>query len=302
MQRIGRARRPCSPSTGCRSSRSSRRAPTSTSPCRCASRGERRVRGGGVLAGHGRAGCRGGVPGPRAANVLTSYERAPRPQRCSLRRRLDTGGGSGDERPAGRHRPRRARGAHQQVGVQGALDRPARAHRGAGDPHRDHSAGPGAARHPGRCPRCGGDACAEFARCRDGWRGAERGGSRCVPRTARSRVTARCPARRPPERRGSGPCNELLDVTGVPCFADYGAIGTVSDDDDATAARSTSSVDWLRARAPTSRSRWACGSGSTLRVSAMAGRVGNDRAAGRQRSGGGRSLRTSRDLRHRRSW
>ena len=27
-------------------------------------------------------------------------------------------------------------------------------------------------------------------------------------------------------------CNELLEVTGVPCFADYGAIGAVADDDD----------------------------------------------------------------------
>ena len=131
-------------------------------PGRCASRGERRVRGGGVRAGHGRAGCRGGVPGPRAdERADLDDERAARPQRRSLRRRLDTGGDSGDERPAGRHRPRRARGADQQVGVQGALDRPARAHRGAGDPHRDHSAAwAGVARHPGRCARCGGDACA----------------------------------------------------------------------------------------------------------------------------------------------
>ena len=35
-----------------------------------------------------------------------------------------------------------------------------------------------------------------------------------------------------PERRGRAACNELLDVTGVPCFADYGAIGTVRDDDE----------------------------------------------------------------------
>ena len=53
----------------------------------------------------------------------------------------------------------------------------------------------GVARHPGRCARCGGDALrrVSVSDCR---RGAERGGGRCVPRTARRCLTARGAARR----------------------------------------------------------------------------------------------------------
>jgi len=35
-----------------------------------------------------------------------------------------------------------------------------------------------------------------------------------------------------PSARARAAFNELLEVTGVPCFADYGAIGTVADDDE----------------------------------------------------------------------
>ena len=64
-----------------------------------------------------------------------------------------------------------------------------------------------------------------------------------MPRRPARRPSPRCstgsrrgppgaPAGRCPERRARVACNDLLDVTGVPCFSDYGAIGAVADDDD----------------------------------------------------------------------
>ena len=73
-----------------------------------------------------------------------------------------------------------------------------------------------------------------------------------------------------PDDAARAACNELLDVTGVPCFADYGAIGTVSDDDERYGGTLYQLGRLPAGSAPTSRSRSACGSGSTRPACATA--------------------------------
>jgi hypothetical protein len=123
----------------------------------------------------------------------------------------------------------------------------------------------------------------------DSWGGAERGGGRCVSRKARRSLSARGAARRLARRRLE-PREELLDVTGVPCFADYGAIGTVSDDDERYGGTLYQLGRLAAGNRPDVALRW-----RAVRVRHAGlrdgGVAGNDHAARRQRSGGGRSLR-----------
>ena len=139
MQRAA-ARRRSSRSTGCRSSRSSRRAPTSTSTSSMFVTRER-VRGRGVLAGHGCIGRRGGVPGPGLTNVLTSMTNALLDRNAVLyvvgstpsRRSRRTACRSGST--TSRSRRRSASGRARSTRSTSSSDR------GASHPRRDHSAG-----------------------------------------------------------------------------------------------------------------------------------------------------------------
>ena len=110
-------------------------------PGRRAPRGECGLRRRGVLTADGHPRRRGRVPGSGAhERPHVDDERDARSHRGHLRGRLDARIDARVQRLAGRHRPRRAGGTHQQVGVQGALGRSARPRRGSGDPHRDDSA------------------------------------------------------------------------------------------------------------------------------------------------------------------
>ncbi len=89
--------------------------------------------------------------------------------------------------------------------------------------------------------------------------------------------------------------NELLDVTGVPCFADYAAIGVVADDDE----RYGGTLYQLgRLPVGSAARRGACPRRAVRVRHARAARrwtfVGHDPAPGRQRSGGGRPVRARR--------
>ena len=84
--------------------------------------------------------------------------------------------------------------------------------------------------------------------------------------------------------------NDLLDVTGVPCFVDYGAIGVVGDDDDRYGGTLFQLGGCPRKPGLTSCSPSACASGSTRPACVTWHLVGNVSAAGRQRPRGARPV------------
>ncbi len=292
-------------STECRSSRSSRRVPTSMSPwSTCVTRGLRGSRprhSRGSLARWVLAAVCPGAGAHQRADV--DDERAPRSKRRHLRGRLDAGVDARDERLAGRHRPR----SRSRLPSANGHARCTRSTSSSGS-WRRRSASRRRRRGDRSCSTSPPTCCVPMAvlvGCADSrgrCGGSDCRGSRCVPRTAGQRVTAgRAVRRQAPNEAARTSFNELLEVTGVPCFADYGAIGSVSDDD----ARYGGTLYQLGRLPEGSRPDVALTVGVRFgfdtRSPRWRRRVGNDHSAGRQRSGGGRAVRSGGDLGHRRS-